>query len=352
MTRRLALTLAVCAALARADSVDDYIKDVMASQHIPAVTLAVIRDGVPVRTQAYGAADIENNLAARTDSVFKIGSVSKQFVAAGIMVLVQDGKVALEDRIAKYLPGAPKAWEAITVRHALTHTAGLVREGPAFDPYKVQPDIEVIKSAYETRLLSKPGEKWEYSNLGYFILGEIIRQAGGKPWPQFLRERVFQPLGMSATRETTVAEIVPNRARGYVWASDKYQNAPDWPAVRPSGAFFSTIVDMAKWEDALREGKVLTESSKRAMWTPVPLNNGKTYPYGFGWELNDWPNRPGQPPIPMIRHEGSIPGFRAGYFRWPTYGLTVIVLTNRQDAPIEGIGANIAIRVIPELRTQ
>src|SRR5262249_41622396 len=119
----------------------------------------------------------------------------------------------------------------------------------------------------------------------------------------------------------------------------------------PSGAFLSTVLDLAKWEAALLADNVLKKSSKTEMWTPVVLNDGRKYPYGFGWELNDWPaDSPVPTGVPMIRHEGTMPGFRAGFNRWPSYGLAVIVLTNRADAPVEGLAAGIAIRAVPELQ--
>jgi CubicO group peptidase (beta-lactamase class C family) len=120
--------------------------------------------------------------------------------------------------------------------------------------------------------------------------------------------------------------------------------------VRPSGAFRSTVLDLAKWEEALLTDRILSESSKQEMWTWVTLNDGETFPYGYGWQLNDWPGDERER-VPMIRHGGSIPGFRAGFVRWPSKGLAVVVLTNREDANVDAIGANIAIRVAPELRT-
>jgi CubicO group peptidase (beta-lactamase class C family) len=151
---------------------------------------------------------------------------------------------------------------------------------------------------------------------------------------------------------TSVAKLIPKRAGGYVWNKDKYENAENWPTVRPSGAFQSTVLDMAKWEAALQSNRILKESIKKEMWTPVILNDGRKYPYGFGWELDDWPaDSPVPTGVPMIRHEGTIPGFRAAFSRWPSHGLTVIVLTNRQDLNIEGVMANVATRVVPQLRT-
>jgi CubicO group peptidase (beta-lactamase class C family) len=343
--------LILAASAVRADEIDDYIASAMQQRHIPAVSVAVIKDGSVVKAEGYGIADLEHDVPARPDTVFKIGSVSKQFIATGIMLLVQDGKLALDDKVTMFLSGAPEAWQAITVRHLLTHTSGLVREAPGFDPHKLQPDIDVIRTAYSVPLRFAPGEKWEYCNLGYFVLAEIIHQVSGTSWGDFLHERVFAPLGMTATRVTTAGDIVRGRARGYAWKSGKFQNTDNWPTVRPSGAFLSTAADLAKWEAALLTDRMLKSATKAEMWTPVALNDGRKYAYGFGWQLDDFPAGSKSPmAVPMIRHGGSMPGFRAGYFRWPNHGLAVVVLTNLEGASIDGLGAGIAVRCLPELK--
>jgi CubicO group peptidase (beta-lactamase class C family) len=275
--------------------------------------------------------------------VFKIGSVSKQFLATGIMLLVQDGKMALNDKISKYFEGSPPAWEAITVRHLLTHTSGLVREAPGFNQYRVQTDLDVIKTAYAVPLQFATGEKYQYSNLGYFALADIIRKVSGKPWPEFLTERVFTPLGMTATRVTTVADLVPKRADGYAWTRDRFQNTENWPAVRPSGAFLSTAPDLAKWEAALLTDRILNASIKTEMWTPVTLNDGQKFAYGLGWALDDFRG------VEMIQHSGSLTGFRANYLRLPGHGLAVVALANLATADVNALAAGIAVRYVPEL---
>ena len=348
----LSLTLVLATAVTvRADEVDDWVKAQIQLRHIPAASIAVIKDGVVVKTAGYGLADIEHNIPARPDTVFKIGSVSKQFIAAGVMLLVQDGKVAVDEKVSKYIEGTPAAWQAITVRHLLTHTSGLTREGPGFDPYKIQPDIDVIRTAYPLPLQFKPGDNYQYSNLGYYILAEVIRRVSGKRWADFLNERVFAPLGMTSTRVTSVSDVIPNRADGYSWNEDKFANMENWPAVRPSGAFLSTAQDMAKWEVALQTDRILKSATRQEMWTPVRLNDGRTYDYGFGWELGDFPNGVGATGVSVIRHEGTIPGFRAAYWRLPNHGITVIVLTNLERAALDNLTSGIAVRYVPELLT-
>jgi CubicO group peptidase (beta-lactamase class C family) len=326
-----------------ADKVDDYVKAEMQKQHVPAVSLAVVKDGKIIKAEGYGLANVELNVSAKPETVYKIGSVSKQLIAAGIMTLIQDGKLSLDDKISKFLEGTPDTWKEITVRHLLTHTSGLVREAPGFDPLKIQDDADVIKTAYQLPLRFAPGEKWEYCNVGYFTLAEIIRKVSGKPWGDYLNDRVFAPLGMTATRTTTVTEIVQNRANGYGWRDGKLQNADIYLALRPSGAFLSTVLDLAKWDAALYTDRMLKQSVRDQMWAPVKLNNGTSHPYGFGWELTTVGGHK------LVHHGGTLPGFRAEIARFVDDKLTVIVLTNGNNAEPNAMALGVADLYIPGL---
>ena len=336
------LLLALSAAV-QADKVDDYVKAQMERQHLPGVSIVVIKDQKIVKSMGYGLANVELNVPATADTVYKIGSVSKQFIATGIMLLVQDGKISLDDNVSKFLEGTPESWKPITIRHLLTHTSGIVREAPGFDPLKIQNDADVIKTAYSLPLRFTPGEKYEYCNVGYFTLAEIISKVSGKPWGDFLQERVFAPLGMNATRTTNMTDLVPNRANGYVWRNGKLQNASIYFALRPSGAFLSTVVDLAKWDAALNTEKILKQSTLDQMWTPVKLNSGATHPYGFGWELEPIAGHK------QTSHGGSLPGFRSQLARFVDDKLTVVVLTNGDNANAGAIATGVANFYIPGL---
>jgi CubicO group peptidase (beta-lactamase class C family) len=187
-----------------------------------------------------------------------------------------------------------------------------------------------------------PGEKWEYCNVGYFSLAEIIRVVSGKPWPDFLSERVFKPLEMNATRTTDMTELVPNRANGFTWRNGKFDNAGIYFALRPSGAFLSTVLDLAKWDAALYTDKILNKSIRDQMWTGVKLNDGKIHPYGFGWEVDTINGHK------VLRHGGSLPGFRA-IARFVDDKITVVVLTNGEQANPAGIALNVANHYIAGL---
>jgi len=328
--------LSLVATVARADYIDDYMRAQMAAFHLPGVSIAIVEDGKITRTGAYGLSDVARNTPAAPDTVYKIASVSKQFIATAIMLLAQDGRLAVDDPIGRYLDGTPAAWQAITIRHLLAHTGGLVRESPAFDPMKAKADADIVKALYDVPLRFTPGVKWEYSNAGYYALAEIITRVSGKPWPQFLQDRVFAPAGMKVTAPTNVQPTLSNRAVGYT-GNDNTQPAAEWVALRPSGAFLSTVFDLAKWDALLYSNAILTEASRREMWLPVRLTDGTTYPYGFGWHVETMKNG-----RKAVWHAGGLPGFASYLGRFVDDKVTIIVLSNGNDADIIAVGRGLA----------
>jgi D-alanyl-D-alanine carboxypeptidase len=334
--RFVAVSLLLAAtAFAQADKIDDFVNAEMRTQNIPGLSLVVVKDGRIVKAGGYGLADTKRKIPATAETVYKIASVSKQFIAAGIMVLVQSGQLGLDDPISKHLEGTPPAWKPITIRHALTHTSGLIREAPGFDGSRIQSDADVIKTAYPLPVRFTPGNKWEYSNTGYFALAEIIRIVSGRPWPEFLSEKVFGPSGMTTTHPTNTKTLMPNRATGYS-DNDKLLPAADWAAVRPSGAFLSTVLDLAKWDAVLYGDKVLSESTRREMWTPVTLTGGGSHPYGFGWQIGSFKGRK------YVFHSGGMPGFRAQFARFLDDRLTIVFLANLDDSNPDSIVQGVA----------
>jgi D-alanyl-D-alanine carboxypeptidase len=319
--RALLLLVALCA-LGHADEVDDIVKAEMAKQRIPGVALAVIKDGRLVRSSGYGLANVELNVPVTPRTVFKIGSISKQFIASGVMILAQEGKIDIDASVRKYVEEAPPEWEPITLRRMMSHTAGLIREGPAFDPLKMAPDIQVIRSAFPVALLSPPGTGWRYSNIAYFTLAEIISRVSGEPWTDFIAHRIFRPLDMTSSRTTSWRDLVPDRADGYEPVDGGIRRAEEYRALRPSGAFLSTVEDLARWDAALYKDAPLTKASRDEMWRPVMLNDGSSSAYGLGWEIQ---TRGGKR---SVHHGGSLPGFRAHIARFPDERLSFVVLAN------------------------
>lgn len=340
----LSIFLLISSASAQAtDQVDDFIQAQMRAQHIPGVALAVIKDGKVIKTRGYGLANVETNTPVTAETVFKIGSISKPIIAMGIMFLVEDGKIALDDKVSKYLEGTPETWKDITVRHLLSHTSGIIREAPGFDGARTRREADVIATAYPLPLNFQPGDKYEYCNVGYFALAEIIHKVTGKAWGEFLSERIFQPLGMTSTRTTTFDAVIPHRADAYAFANNKLTNARITFAVRPSGAFLSTLSDLIKLEAALNGKGFLKPETRKAMWTPFRFNDGKDSMYGLGWRIEEING------IKRIGHGGNLDGFKSFYARFVNEGLSIIVMTNLDQVDFYQLSKDVAAHYIPAL---
>ena len=316
------------------DKLDDVISAEMAKQHIPGLALSVMRDGAVIKAQGYGLANVELDVPVKPETIFQTGSVGKQFTATAVMMLVEEGKVSLDDPISKYLPGTPASWGAIRVRHLLSHTSGV----PDYETDSLKKGKEAFinlrKDYTEDELLRKfetlpldfaPGEKHSYSNTGYVLLGILIHKVTGKFYGDFLQERIFRPLGMNATRIISEADIIPNRSQGYRLVKGELKNQ-EW--VSPSlnttadGALYTSVLDMAKWDAALYTEKLLKRASLDQMWTPTRLNDGKTAGYGFGWRVRTLNGHH------IVEHGGAWQGFTTHIARYVDDKLTIVILTN------------------------
>jgi CubicO group peptidase (beta-lactamase class C family) len=320
----------------KADAADEYVRAQMRERHIPGAAIAVIKGGRLVKAEGYGLANVELNVPATKETVFEIGSISKQITAAAIMLLVEEGKINTNDKISKYLPTAPESWKNVTVRHLLTHTSGIKSYTglSGFELTKRLKRDEFIKAIGMHPLEFEPGERYNYSNSGYNLLGFIIEAASGESYWDFLQKRIFKPLGMNRTANRDPQFIVPNRADGYEWENGKLVGRDyDLTDVFSAGAIVSTVTDLAKWEEALRGETFLKRTSKTQIWTPVVFNNGKPYPYGFGWNVTEFRGHK------LFSHGGQTAGFAANISRYVDDNLTVIVLTNLGD---QGLGGTIA----------
>jgi CubicO group peptidase (beta-lactamase class C family) len=339
--------------LAQTDKTDAYVTAEMKRRNIPGLALALIRHGKVIKMRGYGLANVELGVPVRSDTVFALASVTKQFTATAIMLLVEEGKVRLDDQISRYLPNTPEAWKSITVRHLLTHTAGFPGAGIEF---KTLPErrnyttAQMFKSATEDLMSFAPGEQWRYSNVGYFLLGMIIENASGQYYREFVTERFFKPLNMAATSVRDQWAIIKNRADGYTLRDGELVHLGRNPIqLASSGGILSTVRDLVKWDAALEAGKLVKRASLEQMWAAVKLNDSTNHPYGFGWFVDE---RRGHR---LISHSGST---GTEYSRYPDDGFTVIVLTNlgpRGDIPdVEvdawGITEGVATRYISGLR--
>ena len=325
--------------LTLADRVDDYVSDFMAERHIPGAALAVMKNGKVVKIKGYGVASLEHNVPVTTETVFEIGSVSKQMTAAGILLLVEDGKVSLDEKISAYLPNTPETWRDVTVRHLLTHSAG-IKSYSSLDGFSL---LQRLKVADFIKLLAPhpleyiPGERNIYSNTGFSLLAYIIEGRSGKPYIEFMRERIFRPLGMSKTDDRDPEYIIPNRASGYEWRGDRYAGRNwDLTDLKGAGSIVSTINDMVKWNMGLDGGTFLKPASKAEWWKRFVFNDGKPSVYGFGWRISDLRGHR------LTGHTGQTAGFTSANYRYPDDGITVTVLTNTGES---GNGGLMAARI-------
>ncbi len=343
---------------ARADEVDRYLETQIKNLHIPGASLAVVRNGKIIKSKGYGFADLQSNSAAAPQTVYEIGSMTKQFTAVAVMMLMEEGKISLDDKITKYFADAPAWWNQITVRHLLTHTSGIqnhVAVPDYMDIYRTSitgktfpAREELLREFYKLPSEFAPGETWAYDNTGYYLLGIIIEKASGKTYWQFLDERIFKPLGMNSTRNTDAQTIVPNRAAGYGWIENRWENRPVLASFIgfSAGSLLSTVEDLAKWDAAFEDEKLLKRSSLEKMWTPAKTNAGELAPvdYGFGWFIEKYRGRRD------ILHSGGTPGFSSVMHRFVDDRLSVIILTNHADIILEQLALDIAGMYEPKLK--
>ena len=309
------------------DIVDAYVRAEMTKQKVPGLALLVSRAGRVVRAQGYGMANVELLVPVKPETIFQSGSVGKQFTATAVLMLVEEGKIGLEDPLTKYFPDAPPAWHQVTIRELLSHTAGFTDYPKSFDMRRDYTEAEQLKMVESVPLAFSPGTSWSYSNLGYLTLGLVIHKVTGEFYGDFLQQRIFGPLGMSTTRIISEADIVPNRSAGYRLVKGELKNQ-EWvsPTVNTTadGSLYFSILDLAKWDAALYTEKLLKRSSLEQMWTVTRLTSGKpnSGEYGFGWFIG---SKKGHR---LVEHEGEWQGFETEISRYLDDQLTVVVLTN------------------------
>jgi len=345
----LLIAWGLAAGPAAADKVDDYVRRQMRGRNVPGVSVAVVQEGKVAKIRGYGLANVELAVPATAETVYQLASVTKQFTATAVMMLVEEGKIDLDETITRYLEGLPAAWGEVTVRHLLNHTSGI-------KSYTGLPDFaksfrkdytkdELIRLVADLPLEFAPGERFSYNNTGYFLLGMLIEKVSGKEYGTFLKERIFDPLGMTRTRVNDLTAVIPNRATGYGWSPKGLRNGEYVSPTQPyaAGALVSTVTDLVKWDAALDGERLLKRATLLRMWRPTRLNDGKTHDYGFGWSLGLYRTRP------RVHHGGGIPGFSTYVARYPEERLTVIVLANSETANAGSLADGIAAFYIPAL---
>jgi CubicO group peptidase (beta-lactamase class C family) len=336
--------------------VDAYVAKQLSEQHIPGIGLGVMRGGKLLKASGYGLANVELDVAVTPETVFELASVSKQFTATAVMMLVEAGSVKLEDKIPKYFPEGAEVWKDVTVRHLLSHTSGIPDYGAETET-KAKAIVDFRKDYTEDQLVQifagvplefTPGDKWSYSNTGYVLLGILIHRVTGQFYGDMLQQRIFGPLGMTSTRVISEADIVKHRAAGYRLVDDKLKNQ-DWasPSLNRTadGSLLTNVLDMARWDAALYTENVLREADLELMWAKARLNDGSTVPYGLGWgTIRLHRHR-------LVRHRGAWQGFTSTFLRYVDDRLSVVVLANMADPTSrpEVIGRAVAAMYLPDL---
>jgi CubicO group peptidase (beta-lactamase class C family) len=320
---------------ARIQSIDAFVTAELARQKVPGAEVGIYSRGRVLLAKGYGLANVELNVPVKPETLFQSGSVGKQFVSAAIMMLVEEGKISLDDSVTKYFPEAPASWKPILIKNLLSHTSGLSeyesgdRTGPK-GAFYLRLDFTEDELATKIEALPiewAPGSKWAYRNTNYVLLGIIIHKITGKRYDEFLAERIFSPLGMMSTRLISERDIIPNRAAGYELDDGELKNqewvSPTFNSTADCTLYFN-VVDLAKWDEALYGTRLLKQASLDRMWTVYPLSDGKpnSAGYGFAWMMGD------QNGHKRIEHGGAWQGFTCRISRYPEDSLTVVVLTN------------------------
>ena len=298
--------------------------------------ILIARDGKPIVSKGYGMANIEHAVPNTPQTVFRLGSITKQFTAMAIVMLQEQGKLNVNDPICKHLPECPAAWQPITVKNLLTHTAGLPNY-TGFPNFAKTASLPVTNADMFVLLKDKPldfpvGEKYAYSNSGYFLLGTIIEHASGKTYADFLQEKIFTPLGMKQSGYDSPVRVIKNRASGYARQGGEFVNAAymDMSIPYAAGALYSTTEDMLAWDQALYTEKLVSRKSLAEIFTPFKSN------YGYGWSIDKKFDRN------QISHGGNIYGFASDLIRFPDDKITVVVLSNVQNAPAGKIAGDLS----------
>lgn len=339
----ITLILVMCAEIARADSLDTFVRDEMLKRRIPGLSIAVLRDGKVVRESSYGFANLETRTSASASTVYEIGSISKQMASEAVMLLVEEGKINLDDPITKYLPGnAPDIWKAITVRNLLNHTSGLkdwteVKEFSYRREYSAEEFIDLVRSF---PLGFEPGTNWLYSNTNLPLIGVIVERASGRTFEDFVTDRIIKPLAFPSIRFKHQEDVVANRATGYVLRNDILKNGEPFrpKVIAASGGILATVTDLAKWWEAVLLGRVVKQNTLDAMLAPTKLRDGRNVAHGFAFFTDTFNGHK------LVQHFGStVGGFGSIVRYYPKERVTVAVIGNLEDG---GFGAEyIAKRV-------
>ena len=315
----------------------------------PGGVAIVVKDGKTIYRKAFGMANLELGVKMTPDFIFRIGSVTKQFTAAAIVQLAEQGKIDLTADITQYIKDFPTHGQKISIENLLTHTSGVknftsTKEWTQHKKMQYLSSIELVNFFKDQPMTMVPGEKYEYSNSNYVLLGRIIEIVSGQSYQQYLQDNIFNPLKMANTSYDSTKRIIKNRAYGYAKNGDVYENADYISMTQPfaAGAIVSTVDDLAKWQQGLFSYQVISKKNLEKASEPFVLNNGDTAGYGYSWGVNGW-NIKGEP---MISYNGSIAGFKASTKYLTKKGVYVAILSNCRCNNGDDVSEQIAAIII------
>ena len=311
---------------------------------VPGASVLVLRDGEPRVRRSYGMADLEARVEATPQTNYRLASVSKQFTAAAVLLLIEDGRLHPDDKLTRWLPTLPPAAAGITIEHLLTHTSGLIDYEDVMDPADTRQvhDADVLRLLEaQNRTYFAPGSDYRYSNSGYALLSLIVERASGMRYADFLRKRIFEPLGMAHTvaYEAGISEVA-HRAYGYSFENGAWHRTDQstTSAVLGDGGIYSSLDDLARWDAALYDERLLKAASLQEAFAPHTHTDDPDVRYGYGWRITG----------ETLWHSGETIGFRNVIVRYPERRITVIVLTNRDDPEPYAMAKRIAAMALGE----
>lgn len=338
-------------------SISEYIDATMQEQQIPGLALAVLHGDTTLYEGYHGLVNLEHTTPVTAETVWELASITKPFTAQAILLLAEEHLLELDAPLSTYLTDLPAAWQPITLRHCLAHQSGIPSYTAADAYWQRSRDdkthAEVLDMVRDQPLNFAPGQRHSYDNTGYYLLGMVLEAVTGQSYGEVIRERICDPLGMSATRANDLRAIIPHRAAGYDLDADKtLVNRPPYSTSNTfsAGVLVSTLRDLMRWRVSLQPDGLLKPATLDTMLTPHVSAEGNELAHhfrlGLGWFLVD--HDFGR----FIGHNGSIVGFATSFAHFPVHDLTIISLCNQSSVPApHALAFDVAARLVPELRS-
>lgn len=310
----------------------------------PGCVVLIAKHGQVLYEKAFGSANLELSVSMKSNMVFNVGSITKQFTAVAILQLAEENKLSLQDSLQKFIHNFPSKGSTITIENLLTHTSGIKsyeeidHTSQNIERWDFTPE-QLIDNFKNYPLNFEPGTQFSYSNSGYYLLGYIIEKISGKPYQKYIQDKIFNPLGLKCSYFDDGKTIIPKRVNGYYRDDSAFKNAEYWsPTIEYAhGGLISNAEDILKWHNALYSYKILGKEILQKATTPYKLKDGTLSEYGYGWFI-----RTASDGVKSIEHEGGVSGFLANEIYFPQQDIFIVILCNSQDVPIEDLSAKVS----------